>query len=323
MKFHLEFSIPPFSEKLNPNHSLLFMGSCFSENIGEQMRKYKFPVIVNPHGILFNPASITLALNRYIRKGEMNVSELFESHGLWHSSEHHSRFSNSDKELCLAGINQQITQAHHHLQKAEWLFITLGSAFHYREKSSGKVVGNCHKLPQNLFVKELPELSEMLLGQQSMINDLRKLNPGIKIVFTVSPVRYVRDGLVENNRSKARLIELVHTLAETNKNVFYFPAYDLVMDDLRDYRFFKEDLVHPNEQAIEYVFQKLMDCSFSEKSRQMIVALDEIIQAIGHRPANSETNAHQKFRSVNLQKCLDLQTEFPSLILQQEIAFFS
>ncbi len=296
------------------------MGSCFAENIGDTLNRYKFDVTINPHGVLYNPSSIAVALRSYVENKKLQEADLFYANETWNSKDHHSRFSNTNQQTCLTEINDAISGGHQQIKNAEWLFITFGSSFIY--KRNGQLVGNCHKLPQKEFVKSMLTSAEIIEDYRSLIQELKKINKNLKIVFTVSPVRYVRDGLVENNHSKARLIEAVHHLVEEYANVFYFPAYELVMDDLRDYRFYKSDLLHPNEQAIEYVFEELMTATFSEATKLLFGKLKDIITAKHHRPFHPETEAFVKFKNTYLIRCNELQQEFPLLNLKDELDYF-
>ena len=319
MNFHLNFQISSLPQKINYSNSFLFIGSCFAENMGDLMHHYKFKTQLNPHGILYNPLSIAAALRRYMKIDFVREGELFFANDCWNSWEHHSRFSNPDKQKCLLEINKNISDAHVSLKSAEWLFITFGSAFVY--KKNDKLVGNCHKQPQKEFSKQLLTTSEIVDEYKLLMTELKKFNPKLKIVFTISPIRYVRDGVVENNLSKARLIDAVHQLK--NDSSFYFPAYELVMDDLRDYRFYKEDLVHPNEQAISYVFEKFSKANFDEKTITLLEKIKEINSAKSHKPFNSETEAHKKFKTTYLERCKKLQEENPFLDLSEELKYFS
>ncbi|CAN5438316.1 GSCFA domain-containing protein [soil metagenome] len=318
MNFHLNFPISSFPQKINYSHSSLFIGSCFAENVGDLMKHYKFNTLINPHGVLYNPASIANALRRYLKIDFVTDNELFFANDCWNSWEHHSRFSNPDKQKCLLEINKNISDAHVALKTSDWLFITFGSSFVY--KRNFFIVGNCHKQAQKEFTKELLTTAEISAEYKVLIADLKKLNPNLKIVFTISPVRYIREGAVENNLSKARLIDAVHQL--TSKDVFYFPAYELVIDDLRDYRFYKEDLVHPNEQAIEYVFDKLQKAMFDKSTITLFEKIKEIVTAKEHRPFNEDTQAHQKFKATCLERCVSLQKEFPFLDMKEELNYF-
>lgn len=321
MEFHLQFSISPFSSKLNYEQSAMFVGSCFAENIGEELRRYKFNVTINPHGVLYNPASLATAIARYISNESIKEDELFYANDCWNSWEHHSRFSNPDKQLCLNQINQSIQKGHHSLKQASWLFITLGSAFVYQRE--GNFVGNCHKQPASEFEKKMLDPNWIVVRYQDLVQQLYKFNPNLTIVFSVSPVRYIRDGVVENNRSKAVLIQAVHQLKEICKQVNYFPAYELVMDDLRDYRFFKEDMVHPNEQAIAYVFDKFRQTFFDEPTKTTFQEIKQIVSAREHRPLQAQSSDYKRFKGQLLKKTQELQEQFPFLNLVEELSYFA
>ncbi len=322
MNFHLSFPIQTFEQKINYTNKILFVGSCFAENIGETMERYKFDVKINPHGVLYNPASIGVALRRYIDNKALQEHELFFANECWNSWEHHSRFSNPDKQTCLTEINTSISSTYEYLKQADWLFITFGSAFVYKHNTSNELVGNCHKVPNKEFTKHLLGVDEIVSNYKEIIQQLQTLNPKLKIVFTVSPVRYIRHGVVENTLSKARLIEAVHTLILQHPNSFYFPAYELIIDDLRDYRFYKTDLVHPTEQAIEYVFEKLMDTSFDKETKLLFEKIKDILTAQQHRPFNSNTESHSTFKQLYLQRCKDLEKQHPYLNLENEKHYF-
>ncbi len=317
MNFHLKFPVPALTEKINYNHSFLFMGSCFAENIGSTMEKYKFKLQLNPSGIVYNPASISIALQRYLADCRMEDTELFYENEVWSSWEHHSYFSSPDKSIALGWMNSGISLAHRVIKRADWLFITFGSAYYYKRKDTGIIVSNCHKVPQKEFTKHLLSAEEIVKDYTTLFSKLKEANPGLKIVFTVSPVRYIRDGVIENNRSKAILIESIHQLKERHPNVLYFPAYELVMDDLRDYRFFKEDLVHPTSQAIDYVFEKFIEAAFSKEARLIYDRLTSIINDYNHRPLNSKSDAFKKFRTSYRNRAMALETEFPFLDLKE------
>ncbi|MCW3103636.1 MAG: hypothetical protein JWO09_2076 [Bacteroidetes bacterium] len=315
MHFHLQFPIPSFPQQLSYSDKLFFTGSCFAENIGEKMKEEKLRVLINPHGVLYNPSAIEKAIRRYIGNESLKEDELFFANECWNSWEHHSRFSDPSKEACLQQINTSVKSAHEQLRDAGWLFITFGSAFSYKHKGSGIPVGNCHKVPQKEFTKSLLSAEEVISAYTALFAELKKLNPNLKIVLTVSPVRYVRDGVVENNLSKSILLQSVHRLVEMHEHVFYFPAYELVIDDLRDYRFYKEDLVHPNEQAIDYVFGKLKEVLFDSSAKDLNKSIREILDAAKHRPFNENSEAHKKFKRTFEERSLQLQKKYPFLDL--------
>lgn len=323
MNFHLEFPISAFKDKISYEDKILMMGSCFSENIGERMKKFKLDADINPNGILYNPAAINTALKRYINNKILVEKDLFYANETWNSWEHHSKFSNPDKQICLDEINNKIEASHLRLKEGKWLFITFGSAFAYKNNNEKIVVGNCHKIPQKEFTKSLLSVESIVEEYSLLFEQMKIFNPSLNVVFTISPVRYIRDGIVENNLSKSVLIQAVHKLTESFSNVFYFPAYELVMDDLRDYRFYNSDLVHPNGQAIDYVFEKLLDVAFNNENKSLFEKIKDIVAAGEHRPFNESLESHKIFRKNYLKKCIELDKQFPFLNLEEEIKKFS
>lgn len=321
MDFHLEFSPKPFNVKINHRHQLLLTGSCFTEQIGTKLATHKFSVLDNPNGILFNPVSIAKSILSYIENKQYNETGLFFQNECWNSWEHHSRFSNPDAAECLQIINESQTKAHSFLKKADWLLITLGSAFVY-ELENKTVVANCHKVPTDKFNKRLLSIDEVTADLQLMIEKAVVFNPGLKIIFTISPVRHLRDGFVENNRSKAVLIHAVHQLIEKNAAVFYFPAYELIIDDLRDYRFYAEDMVHPNYAATNYVWEKFIATCIDDPSQQLMKEIAIIVAAKNHKPFNPSSAQHKKFLQTNLEKVKKLQEQNIHINFEEEINFF-
>lgn len=323
MNFHLNFKADAFADKLSYGQRSLFIGSCFAENIGEKMQGHKFNCLINPHGVLYNPTSIAQALTRYLNDTPLKEEELFYTNEQWNSWEHHSRYSDADKDQCIKSINQEIAAAHKYLKEAQWLFITFGSSFVYKRKDTGNYVGNCHKVPASQFEKELLASEDIVKKYSDLILQLKKFNPNLKIVFTVSPVRYIRDGVVENNRSKANLITAVHELVDAFDHVFYFPAYEIVIDELRDYRFYKEDLVHPNEIAVNYVYEKLIEVLLDESTKKQQEKILELLNAMRHKPFNVQSEAHLRFKANYLARCKEIQKELPVINLKKEEAYFS
>jgi hypothetical protein len=332
MDFRLEFTPKPFDIKIKHQHKLLLIGSCFTEQIGSKLANHKFSVLDNPNGILFNPISITKSISSYVDNKQYGESDLFYQNECWNSWEHHSRFSKPDVAECLQAINESQSKANAFLKSADWLLITLGSAFVYEtspltplpeERGNAKVVvANCHKVPTDKFVKRLLPVDEVFTGLQQMIEKVQVFNPALKIIFTISPVRHLRDGFVENNRSKATLIQAVHQLIEKNTDCFYFPAYELIIDDLRDYRFFAEDMVHPNYAATNYVWEKFIATCIDEPSQQLMKEIAVIVAAKNHKPFNPTSEQHKKFLQTNLEKVKKLQQQFSYLTLEEEENFF-
>jgi hypothetical protein len=321
MDFRLEFTPKPFTTKLNHSHKLFLAGSCFTEQIGGKLAAHKFRVIDNPNGILFNPVSISKSIISYIEQKKYSASDLFFQNDLWGSWEHHTKFSSPDQAECLFRINKSQVAAHDFLLNADWLLLTLGSAFVY-ELEDKRVVANCHKVPTDKFSKRLLAVEEVLAALDTLIHRLKQFNPGLRIIFTISPVRHLRDGFVENNRSKATLINAVHQLVDKFQDLFYFPAYELIMDDLRDYRFFAEDMVHPNYAATNYVWEKFVAACIDEPSQALMKEINTINAAKAHKAFNPASAAHQKFLQAHLEKVRKLQQQHNYIDFSAETLFF-
>lgn len=321
MNFHLEFSPKQFPSLINHQQKLFLIGSCFTENIGSKLKQYKFSVLENPNGILFNPVSITKSISSYIANKTYTAADLFYENESWHSWEHHSCFSNPDKDICLQNINQSQQEAHDFIRTADWLMITMGSAFVY-ELANKEVVANCHKVPTDKFNKRLLSIEEIKAALQKMAAALWQLNSSVKIIFTISPVRHLRDGFVENNVSKAALIQAVHQLTD-NQNFFYFPAYELIIDDLRDYRFYAEDMVHPNYAATNYVWEKFVTTCINEQTQKLMKEINTINAAKSHKPFNPTSNQHKKFLQANYKKVAELSSLYPYINFEAEREFFA
>ena len=320
MEFRLEFSPKIFEQKINHSHRLFLIGSCFTEQIGNKLSNCKFQIIDNPNGILFNPISISESIQNYIDNKQYTPDDLFLNNEIWGSWDHHTRFSSVSQDECLSKINQSQSHAHQFLKTTDWILITLGSSFVY-ELKDGNVVANCHKVPTDKFNKKLLNSGEIKSCLKSTIESLRIFNPGIKIIFTISPVRHLRDGFIENNRSKSNLINAVHDITNDYSNAFYFPAYELIIDDLRDYRFFAEDMVHPNYQATNYVWEKFIYTCIDDSSKELMKEIGMITSARNHKPFNPTSEQHQQFLKNNLQRSISLQELYPYLNLKEEIAY--
>lgn len=331
MPFQLDIQIPKPEEQIAYGQKVMLVGSCFTEHIGRAMQELKFDILQNPHGILFDPASVCQSLVSYMENTRYSEKDLFYLNEVWTTWQHHSRFSNIDPLACLESINGSQERAGEFLKNADWLIITLGSSFSYRltelaEKASldkGSPVANCHRAPGQWFEKHLMEITETIAALDQMIHRLRVFNPNIKLIFTISPVRHIRDGVVQNNRSKARLIEAVHQVLNKFDKAWYFPAYELVIDVLRDYRFYDIDLVHPNYPATDFVMEKFMDHMVDETSKLLSQEIRQVVIARNHRPFQPKTKAHQQFLLRNLQLTKELQARYPYLDLREELDYFA
>lgn len=321
MDFRLALEVKKSAALINYKDKIMLCGSCFTENIGSKLDYHKFKTLQNPNGILFNPVSIARSVTSYIVNKQYKLDELFYFNDIWQSWEHHSRFSSVDQLVSLAMINASQKAAHAFLKSADWLMLTLGSAFVY-ELEDKTVVANCHKVPTDKFNKRLLAVEEILAVLDNLIHRLFIFNPNLKIIFTISPVRHLRDGFVENNRSKAALIQAVHHLVDKFDKLFYFPAYELVIDDLRDYRFYAEDMVHPNYAATNYVWDKFTNAMMDEETIMLLEKINDIQRARNHKPFNPSSAQHKKFLESYRQKTAQLQQQYPLLDLSEEIKFF-
>ena len=334
MKFRAELSIKRWAKTIAYEQQIMLMGSCFTEHIGKYLTDRKFNTLSNPNGILFNPISIANALSSYIDNQVYSEKDLFNLNDIWTSWDHHSQFSNINIEVCLKFINITQQAALQYIQKTQWLIITWGSAFVYEltqeakndnslaRKQMGNIVANCHKAPANWFNRRLLSVDEILNTFNTLISKLLKSNPQLHIIFTISPVRHLREGLIDNNRSKAVLIQAVHQLCETFDRVHYFPAYELVIDDLRDYRFYAEDLVHPNHQATQYVWEKFVEMCIHADSVPTMQTIEKIRTAYLHKPLHPQSQQHQTFLKSYVEKTKLLQQQFPEIDFSNEINYF-
>lgn len=298
---------PPF--QISYNDTLISIGSCFSENIGKYFRQYKFNININPFGQQYNPHSIASAIYRLLSAKLYEENELVHHDELYHSYDHHGSYSKSTVQETLDYINGNLQQASQQLKTASVLFLTFGTSHVFRLKDNQQIVSNCHKLSGNYFTRELLKPAEITETMQRAFNELWKVNPGIKIVLTISPVRYFAFGVHENNVSKAYLFTALQQLQEQNPGMYYFPAYEMVMDDLRDYRFFAEDMLHPNYQATQYVWDGLCNTMIAKQSIEVMKEVNEVLAAAAHRPRNPKSDAHKKFVQKYLDKITTLQQQ--------------
>ncbi len=276
----------------------MFLGSCFSENINEKLVERKFDSRSNPFGNTYNPISIFNIIDFVLEEKNYTKEDLFLQNEIWNCYDFHSDMSGLEVENVLRNINEKIIETKTFLKETNVLFITLGTAWVY--ENNNKIVANCHKVPSSQFEKRLLTFEEIETKAKSTFAKLKQFNENIKIVFTLSPVRHLKDGFVENNLSKSILLVAINNL-QKEKNICYFPAYELVIDDLRDYRFYKEDLVHPNYLAINYIFEQFKSVFFTEKTLTLLVKVEKLLKAFQHRINYKDTQEYIKFRK-NLEK---------------------
>lgn len=319
MDFRFSIPIPSFDFHLSYQDRIMLLGSCFSNNIGEKLIKGKFLTLSNPNGILYNPASINKCVNSILNKQELTEKDLVLHEEIYHSFLHHGDFSGRDKSTVLEEINDQQKKALSFLEKASVVFITLGTAWVYRYVESNEIVANCHKIPNKKFSKELLGVDEIKSALEETMNSIRRINSSVKFVFTVSPIRHLKDGVVENKLSKSTLIVAINEAMKSVDSSYYFPSYEIVMDDLRDYRFYSEDLVHLNDLAINYIWSIFQKSFFSEDTVNLLERIGKLQQACNHRPFDPMSKKHQSFLNKQIEIAEKLKIEFPSLNFEDEL----
>ncbi len=315
MKFQTEIPIQKSDFPIDYQSKILLLGSCFAENIGKKFQYYKFQAEVNPFGIIFNPVSLEKLIRRTINKEYFSESDIFYHNNLWHCFAVHSKLSYPDKEEFLSQLNKIIDTTYIQISKVSHLIITVGTSWVYRlrqvQPDKCGIVANCHKVPQKEFTKELLSTSQIAESLQNIISLISSINPNCKFIFTVSPVRHIKDGFVENNVSKAHLLSAIfETVSSNRKLVNYFPSYELVLDELRDYRFYKNDMLHPNQIAIDYIWIRFIENYVNENEFGLMNEICSIQKALQHKPFNPGTEAHKAFQASIKKKIAKLTQEY-------------
>lgn len=313
MLFRTEFEVSESEQKINIADKILLAGSCFAENIAEKLSELHWNILSNPHGILFNPASVRQCFRDVSTLKNYSVDSLYLHDGLYHSFNHHGRFSGPNADDVCQNLNKTIFQAHQFLKQADWVIITLGTAWVWSLNETGEAVANCHKVPPKHFTKELLSVKKITNILSETASAITNINSGCRILLSVSPVRYLKDGFVENARSKAHLITAVHKIIEQNQHCQYFPAFELFMDDLRDYRFTKTDMVHPDSTAIEYIWQKFVNAFFSTEAKSFNQDLKRLADMKNHRPFNSNIPQYDSLQLKIEQTQAELLQKYPFL----------
>jgi len=323
MSFFTEIEISEFPFKMDFSKSMMLFGSCFSENIGQKLIDLKFKVDMNPFGILYNPESIANSLKLLLKNQTFTESDLFFDQGLWNSFYHHSRFSDVNREMALEKINSRIKLSAEFLKTADILVITFGTAWVYELISTGQIVSNCHKIPAKQFNRFRLGVNEISEAYHHLLEELWKFNPNLKIIFTVSPIRHWKDGAVENQVSKSTLILSIERLITgiENRNCSYFPSYEIMMDELRDYRFYAEDMIHLSPVATDYIFDRFSKFLISKESMNLADNVIKIRKAVMHRPVSSSSVEYKKNLLLNLDKINKLSLSFPYLNFEQEKSY--
>ncbi len=305
------------SLSVNHNQSAILFGSCFSTHIGERLKKSGFNCQINPFGVLYNPISIANAIERCSTNNLYVADQLIKHNGLWLSMDHHGSYSKPDQTGTLQEINDEIAKTNSVFQQNPLLIITLGSAHVYRDKQTNHIVGNCHKIPARNFSKELLSVEATVERFSACLNQLFKSDASLQVLFTISPVRYLSDGFFGNQLSKSILHLSVAKLMECFPQVHYFPAYEIMMDDLRDYRFYADDMLHPSPMAVDYIWEQFESTYFSLETHRLANEIIELHKAAEHRPFRKESEAYHTFLNKHIQKIDRLQKQNPQLNLSE------
>lgn len=313
MKFSTPIQLQEYPEKIDYQSHVFSMGSCFAEHMGQKFDYFQFAHQTNPFGIIFNPVSLEHIISRVVEHRKFTENDLFFYNEGWHCFGVHSECSHPQKEDMLLYLNQQLEEAHYFLSKADFFILTLGTAWVYRHVESNEIVANCHKVPAAQFRKELLDVDTIASSLHTVMKQVLQWNPKMQFVFTVSPVRHLKDGFVENQRSKSHLITALHTSLSHLSSSHYFPSYEIVMDELRDYRFYEADLLHPNAIAIDYIWEKLTESLIDPAVFPLMKEVDSIQKSLQHRPFNPHSEVHQQFQEQLALRIEKLKAHIPFL----------
>jgi hypothetical protein len=318
MDLQTKVDILPSDLSIDYSHQILSLGSCFADNIGRKLRESCFDVDVNPFGVLFNPLSIAHNIHLILDGYTFGEKDLVENKGLWHSFEHSGLFSDITMQGCLQKINSRYNHAIERMHNNHFLLITFGTAWVFESKKSGKIVSNCHKLPSSDFIRRKLTVSEIVDTYLSLIEKIRNQNSNVKILFSVSPIRHLSDGAHENNISKSTLHLAVDELVRAIQGVNYFPAFEIMMDELRDYRFYATDMCHPSAQTVDYLYEKFCNSYCTPDTLNIKLRIDQLLKDIHHKPIHPQTEEYQRFvHAVSIRKAL-LIKEYPFLATRFE-----
>lgn len=309
MRWSIDFPIQESPFPISHEGKILSMGSCFAQTIGQKMKNAKFDILVNPFGTLFHPLNLADLLDHALFQDPLDQEGMLERDGLFLHYSTHSDVAGKSPEELTEIYSQKLRLTRSYLEQGTHLILTLGTAWIYEHETFGRVA-NCHKQPQKLFEKKLSSLEEMEMGLWSVLDNFSRAFPNLKIILTLSPVRHIKDGVAENQLSKSLLRVLCANLERRLSSVSYFPAYEIIMDELRDYRFYKSDLIHPSEEAEDYIWQKWQLAIFPEATREKVSGIQKVQLELAHRPFNPDTEAHQKFLQNLLVKLKRLNKEF-------------
>lgn len=322
IRLQTQVNIVPHSKKITHEKHLLLLGSCFSEHIGEKLSSYRFQVCSNPTGTLYNPCSIASALSRIVSEKPYTRADIFYHQGLYKSWDHHSRFSHPDPDIALKSMNDHLSIAIAFCKKLDFLLITPGTSSVFYLSEDKRAVANCHKFPQSHFFQQLLTPDSIVDTFISIFEALLITNPSLTIGFTVSPVRYLQESLHKNQVSKSHLMAAIYALEKKYKQVYYFPAYEIMIDELRDYRFYNQDMIHPNDTAISIIWDRFQRAYLSDRAVAFINEYTSVLKAREHRVQYPELDSTKTFAFSQVKKIEQLQSEYPEIDLSGDLRYF-
>ena len=311
MQFRTQIPISKSNYRIDYNSKIMSLGSCFAVNMAEKLDYFKFQNSCNPFGILFHPLAIEKLIDFAVSEKQFIENDIFFHNERWHSFDVHSDLSNSNKEELVATLNTIIKSINQQITESTHFIITYGTSWVYRNIESDAIVANCHKVPQKQFKKELLSVEEIKKSITNTVKLIHSVNPDCTIIFTVSPVRHIKDGFVENQWSKANIISALHGAIDFQlSTINYFPSYEIMMDELRDYRFYAEDMLHPNQVAIDYIWKRFKETTISETAFAVMEEVEGIQKSLSHKPFNPNSESHLKFESKVREKITKLENQY-------------
>ena len=312
MIFHTEINIKPLEQTVVYADALLFLGSCFADEVGVICKGLGFNALVNPFGVLYNPASIAQSVERLDRGRPFTRDDVIAvGERQYCTFNHNTAFWNTSEDMLLQTINQRLGEAHEHFMKSKWLVVSLGTSWVFKHRMSGQIVSNCHKLPAHQFDREFLTVER----SSQYLSGIVERHPEKQFIFTVSPLRHLKDGMHGSQLSKAALLLAVNEICRQFANAHYFPAYEIMMDELRDYRFYKEDMVHPTEQAVRYIWEHFAEFAINASEKPAMNAAAELRQMLEHKPLFPETEAFKRFELQKERKTAELKKNYPDVRL--------
>lgn len=313
MNFRTQIDIKKEHHQIDYDSNIMLIGSCFAKNIGNKFNHYKFQNNVNPLGILFHPKAIEKLITNAINCQKYKNDDIFLFNEKWHCFDSHSELSESSKKGLLQNLNTYIDNTNQRIQQASHLIITLGTAWVYRFIETDRIVANCHKIPQKKFLKELLSVDDISESLDAIISLVKSVNNNVEIIFTVSPIRHLKDGYSENSLSKAHLLSAIHRIIEPRNHSYYFPSFEIMMDDLRDYRFYKNDMLHLNKTAIDYIWGHFKNTWIDNKSFVLMDEIESILKSLSHKPFDEKSEKHQHFLLQLNKKIARLEERYPQI----------